>query len=97
MRITKIKDVVLTRYVTMTGSDIAIAVPKGANVVNIKCTSEVAFKENESGTYIEDGVTYGTGYSGTNMDFPVDDSKKFLLNGTNGAVVTLLFSSIREV
>ncbi len=97
MRITKIKDVVLTRYVTMTGSDVAIVVPRGANVVNIKCASEVTFKENESGTYTEDGITYGTGYPGTNMDFPVDDSRKFLLNGTNGAVVTLLFSSIREV
>ena len=97
MRIAKIKDVVLTRNVTMTGSDVSIAVPKGANVINIKCASEVTFKENESGTYVEDGVTYGTGYSGVNMDFPVDDSKKFLLNGASGAVVTLLFSSTREV
>lgn len=97
MRFTKIKDAVLTRSITMTGQDIAVDVPKGTNIVNIRCESNVVFKENEVGSYVENGITYGTGYTGTNMDFPVDDSKKFLLNGTNGSVVTLLFSSIREV
>jgi len=94
-RISRIQDVVLTRSVTLTGSDMVIKVPKNAFEVNIKSGSTVTYKEKSSGTYVEDGITYGAGYTGTNMWFPVSDKREFVLNGTG--MVELLFSCTREV
>ena len=91
----RIQDVVLTRSITLTGSDMVIKVPKNAFEVNIKSGSIVTYKESSGGTYVEDGITYGAGYTGTNMWFPVSDKREFVLNGTG--TIELLFSSIREV
>lgn len=91
----RVQDIVLTRTVTLAGADMVIKVPKNAFEVNIKSSSSVVFKERSSGTYTEGGITYGQGYTGTNMCFPVSDKRDFILNGTGS--VELLFSSIREV
>lgn len=93
---------VMTRSVVLSGSKVEIQVPKGCYEVGIKCGSEVTFYETadtytqfdkkEDGSLVEN--TYGSGYSGTNMNMPVYNGR-FWLNGTG--TVTLLFSSIREV
>lgn len=92
---------VMTRTVVLSGSKVEIQVPKGCYEVGIKCASEVTFYET-AGTYNvisrnTDGSvvtnTYGTGYSGTNMNMPVYNGN-FWLNGTG--TVTLLFSSLGE-
>jgi hypothetical protein len=95
---------VLTRSVTL-GSDarVEITVPRGCYEVGIKASSAVTFFESAA-TYTKvctkaDGsietVTFGSGYSGTNMTFPMFNQSSFWLNGS-GIVVTLLFSSIEE-
>lgn len=88
-----ISDKCLTREV-LAGTKTLIMPPKGANVVNIKCASSVTWYEAQD-TYVEDGITYGVGYTGTNMDFPVVWNRPFWI--TNTVTATLLFSSIREV
>lgn len=88
-----VSDKCLTREV-VAGTKTLINPPRGSNVVNIKCVSSVTWYEAPA-TYDEDGVTYGVGYSGTNMDFPVVWNKPFWITNTDTA--TLLFSTIREV
>ena len=93
---------VVTRSVTLSGSKVEVQVPKGCYEVGIKCNSEVIFYETateyvvmdikEDGSLVEN--TYGSGYSGTNMNMPVYNGR-FWLNGTG--TVTLLFSSLKEV
>ena len=93
---------VMTRSLVLSGSKVEVQVPKGCYEVGIKCSSEVTFYETAT-TYVisdkkEDGTlvnnTYGSGYSGTNMNMPVYNGR-FWLEGTG--TVSLLFSSIREV
>ena len=94
---------VMTRSVTLAGeAKYEIPVPKGCYEVNIKSASAVTFYESLA-TYTSsdlkvDGTmvtnTYGTGYNGTLMTFPIYNQRQFWLNGTG--VVTLMFSSIGE-
>lgn len=95
---------VMTRSVTLTGgvTKDEIQVPKGCYEVNIKASTAVTFYETAS-TYTNvdkkaDGSvvtnTYGSGYSGTLMTFPLYNQRQFWLNGTG--TITIAFSSIAE-
>ena len=84
----------LTREIALSGSRVAVVPPKGCNNVSIRCSSEITFYESIT-SYVEDGITYGTGYPGTLMVFPIVQNKVFYLNGTG--TVYLLFTGTREV
>ena len=83
-----------SKTLTGVGTRDKIDMPEGCYEVNIKSASEVKFFEQPTAFTEVDGVTYGVGYAGTNMTFPVWGSRSFWLEGTG--TVTLLFSSIRE-
>ena len=95
---------VMTRSVPLTGGATKdeIQVPKGCYEVNIKSSTSVTFYEAAT-TYTSvdkkaDGTvvtnTYGSGYDGTNMVFPLYNQRQFWLNGTG--TVTIMFSSLGE-
>lgn len=96
---------VMTRSVVLTGGATKdeIQVPKGCYEVNIKADTAVTFYEAAS-TYTKsddikaDGTlvtnTYGSGYSGTNMTFPLYNQRQFWVNGTG--TITIMFSSIGD-
>lgn len=73
-----------------------IIIPSGVFTISLKSNVEINFAESES-TYVKDGVTYGTGYPGTNMSFPVWGLSKVYVFGPAGTVVSILFPSIQEV
>lgn len=88
---------VRTRKITLSGSKVEVVMPDGCFEVNIKAAdgvSEFMFYESAS-TYTVDGITYGDGYNGSNMTFPVWGKSSFHLSGTGD--VYLAFSNIKEV
>jgi hypothetical protein len=84
-----------SKTLTGIGTRDEIIMPEGCYEVNIKSSAEVTFYEQASSVAESDGITYGTGYAGTNMTFPVWGTRRFWLEGDGS--VSLLFSSIREV
>ena len=82
-----------SKTLTGTGTRDPISVPTGAYEVHIKSGSDIKFYES-AGTYVRDGVTYGSGYTGRTMCFPVYEQRYFYLEGSG--TVQIMFSSIME-
>lgn len=85
---------VYSRNVVLSGTKLEITVPKDSNTVNIKSDTDVVYYE-KGVSYTVDGITYGTGYTGRNMTFPVNGIKSFWLTGSG--VATLLFTANGEL
>lgn len=80
-----------TRTVTMDGNKMHVPTASNAYDVVISAPSGKTVKcfETQS-TYVEDGVTYGTGYEASHQLFPAYKDG-FYLQGTAGDVVQLVF------
>lgn len=76
-------EVGVTRTIAMTGSRIFVKPPKRAYEVIISAPDgyEAVWYES-SASYVEDGITYGTGYSAQHQVQSVTD-KGFWISGTN--------------
>ena len=84
----------MTRQITLANTDkLEIVVPRGCYEAILKSSSSFnVFESND--TYTENGITYGTGISGTLITIPCE-SNSFYISGTTSQVIDIMFPSLR--
>ena len=84
----------MTRQVTLANTNrLEITVPLGAYEAIVSSNTAVNVSE-ASATYVENGLTYGTGVSGTLVTVPCE-SQSFWISGTANQVVDIMFPTLR--